>query len=207
MLHYQDIAEKYDAYIFELDDVLFPAKEYDLQVYYLFAQFVEYTEGFPPASDLVDFFKKGYESGQNMTRVYADAEKTFAIDEKYRENLERLFVQAALPLKIILYKEMLELMQQIVVDRKKLFIVTNGLPRMQLNKIRQTEWNGLEQYLRVYFAEELKPKPDSSVIDHICEEHHLKRRRILIIGRTGIDSDFADEAGLDFVDVNDLKVS
>jgi phosphoglycolate phosphatase-like HAD superfamily hydrolase len=76
---------------------------------------------------------------------------------------------------------------------------------MQLNKIRQTEWNGLEHYLRVYFAEELKPKPDSGTIDRICEEHGLKRRRILVIGNTGIDSDFADGAGLDFVDVSDFK--
>lgn len=30
--------------IFELDNVLYPEKDYLLQVYYLFAQFIEYSE-------------------------------------------------------------------------------------------------------------------------------------------------------------------
>mgnify|MGYP003581104668 CR=1 FL=1 len=40
--------EKYlnnkNAFIFELDNVLYPEKDYLLQVYYLYAQFIEYGE-------------------------------------------------------------------------------------------------------------------------------------------------------------------
>ncbi len=33
-----------DAFIFEFDNVLYPEKDFLLQVYYLFGQFVEYSE-------------------------------------------------------------------------------------------------------------------------------------------------------------------
>jgi FMN phosphatase YigB (HAD superfamily) len=55
---------------------------------------------------------------------------------------------------------MLTFMQEVVLDRKKLFIVTNGNPQMQLNKMRQTEWHGLETYLTCYFTEETSLNPN-----------------------------------------------
>lgn len=33
-----------DVFIFDLDQVLYPEKDFLLQVYYLFAQFIEYSE-------------------------------------------------------------------------------------------------------------------------------------------------------------------
>ena len=55
-------------------------------------------------------------------------------------------------------------MQEIVVDRKKIFIVTNGNPEQQLNKIKQTEWHGLEPYLTCYFADEIAQNPKQTVL-------------------------------------------
>ena len=56
MLNYTNIPASKKAFIFELDNVLYPEKDYLLQVYYLFASFLEYTEAFPPAADLTEFF-------------------------------------------------------------------------------------------------------------------------------------------------------
>ncbi|MBC7653467.1 MAG: hypothetical protein H7098_03215, partial [Oligoflexus sp.] len=61
MLKYQDIPNHKNAFIFELDDVLIPQKDYDLQVYYLFANFIEYLEAFPPAQEMLAFIAKRYE--------------------------------------------------------------------------------------------------------------------------------------------------
>jgi hypothetical protein len=44
MIKYSDVDPRINGYIFELDNVLFPEKEYLYQVYYLFAGFLEYTE-------------------------------------------------------------------------------------------------------------------------------------------------------------------
>ena len=42
--HYADLDPQKKAFVFELDDVLFPSQDYYLQVYFLFAAFLEHTE-------------------------------------------------------------------------------------------------------------------------------------------------------------------
>jgi FMN phosphatase YigB (HAD superfamily) len=77
---------------------------------------------------------------------------------------------------------MLKLMQEIVVDRKKLFIVTNGDPEQQLNKLKHIEWHGLEKYLVCYFANEVAPKPEPDILYKLISDHQLQRREMLITG-------------------------
>jgi len=198
MITYSEFDAKKKAFIFELDNVLFPEKDYLLQVYYLFASFLEYVEAFPPATDLTNFFKKAYEN-HGQERIFDKAREVFGFDEKYRENFLRLHLEAKLPLKLLLYQEMLGLLQEIVVDRKEIFIVTSGNPAQQLNKIRQTEWNGLENYLRVYFTDEIAPKPSPDALLYILEKHSLKPEDAVLIGRNGADEEFAKNTAVDFV--------
>jgi FMN phosphatase YigB (HAD superfamily) len=100
-----------------------------------------------------------------------------------------------------LYQQMLDLMQEIVIDRKKLFIVTNGNPEQQLNKIRQIEWHGLEQYLICYFANEYASKPEPDAIHTLIHEHELQRRDLLMIGSTKADELSAEASGIDYIEV------
>ncbi len=200
MLVYSEIDPSKKAFVFELDNVLYPEKDYLLQVYYLFSNFLEYTETYPPASDLTQFFKKAYEhAGPNL--IFDKAKEAFGIDEKYRENFIRLHREAKLPLKLLLFKEMLRLLQDIVVDRKEIFIVTEGDPLQQLNKIRHIEWNGLEKYLRVYFTDEVKPKPAPDVLLEILRQYNLSTIDVLVAGVDPLDAIFAENAGIDFVKV------
>jgi FMN phosphatase YigB (HAD superfamily) len=190
--------------MFELDDVLYPQKDYLLQVYYLFSNFLEFTEGHPKASELSEFFKIsfGFHGSQG---IFEKAQEAFGIDRKYKDNFERLHTVARLPLKLLLFQNMLKLMQELVIDRKSLFIVTNGDPEQQLNKIKQVEWNGLEKYLTVYFANETKPKPDTAVLNTILETHDLLRRDLVLIGNSTTDEEFAGNAGIDYILSTDFK--
>ncbi|WP_423148137.1 HAD family hydrolase [Rubrolithibacter danxiaensis] len=203
MLTYQDIPSGKKAFVFELDNVIYPEKDYLLQVYYLFASFIEYTETFPPAADLLQFLKTSYEH-KGATGIFDRAKEAFGIDEKYRENLDRLHKNARLPLKLLIYKNVLQLLQQIVVDRKQIFLLTNGNPEQQLNKIRQVEWNGLEQYLTVYFADEIKPKPETDVLLFLIDKYKLSRKEIIIFGSSETDQEFAASAGVDYIEIQDL---
>lgn len=75
---YQYVTDK-QAVIFELDNVLFPEKDYLLQVYYLFAQFIEYTEQ-KNAQPIINFMQAEYEN--NGTDVlFEKTAKQFGIDE------------------------------------------------------------------------------------------------------------------------------
>ncbi|QDW24081.1 HAD family hydrolase [Pedobacter sp. KBS0701] len=180
---YQYVTDK-QAVIFELDNVLFPEKDYLLQVYYLFAQFIEYTEQ-KNAQPIINFMQAEYEN--NGTDVlFEKTAKQFGIDEKYKYNFDLLHLNARLPLKLLLFKNMLEFMQELVVNRKQIFIVTAGNPEQQLNKIKQTEWNGLEQYLTVYFVNELG-QSKAEIFQNILNSNNLSPNQALVVGANKFD--------------------
>ena len=198
-MKYADIDKRKKAFIFELDNVLYPEKDYLFQVYYLFANLIEYTELYD-AKTMIGLMTSTYET-EGKDFVFDRIQERFKIDEKYRQNFNNLLHTAKLPLKLLLYKHMLELLQEIVVDRKKIFILTNGNPEQQLNKIRQTEWHGLEQYLVCYFADEILPKPEPDAIHFILKEHNLQRRDILMIENSEVDRLSAQACGIDYFNV------
>ncbi|GAB3931849.1 HAD family hydrolase [Mucilaginibacter myungsuensis] len=204
-MQYKDIAAGKQAFVFELDNVLYPEKDYLYQVYYLFAGFLEYTE-LLDAKVLVDLMVKTFEE-EGRDKVFDKLQEKFKLDEKYRFNFHHLHKNAQLPLKLLLYHKMLQLMQEIVVDRKKIFIVTNGDPETQLNKLKQVEWHGLEKYLICYFADEIAPKPEPDIMLKLIGEHQLQRRDMVMIGTADADERCAQAAGIDFLLTEDILLT
>lgn len=194
---YNDIDPQKRAFIFELDNVLYPEKDYLFQVYYLFAGMIEYTELWD-AKAMTSLMTQTYQE-YGHEAVFDALKQKFGIDEKYRHNFDDMLITSKLPLKLLLFQRMLELLQQIVVDRKKIFIVTNGNPQQQLNKIKQTEWNGLEPYLTCYFADEISAKPEPDAVNQLLADHNIERRHAVMIGITEADEQCAQAAGIDFV--------
>jgi FMN phosphatase YigB (HAD superfamily) len=203
-MKYNDLDPRKKGFIFELDNVLFPEKDYLFQVYYLFAGYLEYTEMLN-AGELVSHMTLTFEN-EGKEHVFDALQRTYQLDEKYRFNFNHLMINAKLPLKLLIYQPMINFLQEIVIDRKKLFIVTNGDPLMQLNKIKHTEWNGLEKYLTCYFAEELLPKPEPDSIHQLLKDHPLQRRDLIIVGSAVTDVLYAEACGIDYLDVATLLV-
>ncbi len=199
MIKYSDIDPRINAFVFELDNVLFPEKDYLYQVYYLFAGYLEYTE-LLDAKVLVSLMVSTYEQS-GASAVFDTLKERFKVDEKYRFNFEHLHTAAQVPLMLYIYPEMLTLLQDIVVDRKQIFILTNGNPQQQLNKIKHTDWQGLEKYLTCYFADEIAPKPEPDALHFVIEKHSLQRREILMIGASQNDELCAEAAGVDYISV------
>ena len=197
MIKYSEIDPRKDAFIFELDDVLYPEKDYLYQIYYLFTAFLEYTEMID-AKEATSFMVDAYLAGGKEV-VFDRLKEKYSLDEKYRQNFRHLNINAKLPLKLLLDEGLLTFMQDIVVDRKKIFILTNGNPEQQLNKIKQTEWHGLEPYLTCYFADEIAPKPETDSLDLLIKNHNLQRRNILMIGNSEVDRQCADASGIDLI--------
>ena len=102
------------VYLFETDDVLISREEYILQVYYLFGTFYEFTEGTATANDIAQFMKK-VRQYHGEDKVFDAAKEIFGIDEKYKENFERLQANAQIPLRLTLLPEM----EQLLVNLEK----------------------------------------------------------------------------------------
>jgi phosphoglycolate phosphatase-like HAD superfamily hydrolase len=136
--------------------------------------------------------------------VFNRVAEKFPVAGKYRANFDNMLTTAKLPLKLLLYQNMLSMLQDIVVDRKKLFIVTNGNVEQQVNKIKQVEWHGLEKYLICYFAEETAAKPEPDVIHLLMQEHDLQRRDIMMIENSETDRLCAEAVGIDYVGIGEF---
>ena len=199
-MKYKDIDKDKTAFIFELDDVLFPAKDYLYQVYYLFANMLEYVE-LVDAKQTTNLMAATY-IAEGANAVFHRLAESLPIVEKYKVNFNDLIVTAKLPLKLLLYQNMLTLLQDIVANNKKLFIVTNGDVDLQYNKIKQVEWHKLEHNLTCYFANETAHKPASDVLHLLMEDHNLQSKDLLIIGRSLTDKLYAEAAGIDYIPVD-----
>lgn len=202
LMKYSEIDERKKAFIFELDNVIYPEKDYLFQVYYLFASFLEYTELFD-AKVITDLMVATHQA-EGKDKVFDKVKEKFGIDEKYRLNFHHLMHTVKLPLKLLIFQQVLDMLQEIVVDRKKIFIVTNGNPALQLNKIKQTDWSGLEQYLTCYFTEESKPMPEPDVIDQLMIEHGLERRDLVLVGQSEESKACAEAAGIDYYNISEI---
>lgn len=188
MLDHPKINSGKKAYIFELDDVLFPKQDYTLQVYYLFANIIEYTEQNISGNELSDFLKDVYIK-EGEQGIFAKMATKYPVHNKHEEAFKNMHVNAKLPLKLLLYKEMLSLLTYLVGEGKAIFILTKGNPLMQMNKIKQLQWNGLDQFIKVYFYDEIILKSELTPIDYLLKENELLAKETVLITIESSNSD------------------
>ncbi|MCL7988137.1 HAD hydrolase-like protein [Sphingobacterium sp. lm-10] len=141
-------------YLFEVDDVLYAKRDFILQIYYLFGQFVEFTESKPVAAAITQFMKAQFEANKTDGLLQA-IQKEFGLNEDYTENFERLQANAHLPLKLLLLDEIKENFQTLISAGKQLAILTEGNPILQLNKLKHVDWDGWDRQIKIYFTDEL----------------------------------------------------
>lgn len=178
------------ALIITLDDALYPKKDYLLQVYYLFSEFMAYSEQID-AKAIVDFMSKEYlESGEQ--NLFAKTAAKFNIPDQYERNFDLLFETARLPLKLLLFKGVLELLQEAVMDRVRIFILADGNPAEAINKIKQIEWNGLQDYLKVYFTAEYENSVVNAIDGVLVEEGIEKEDVVMFVSESQFEKDFVD---------------
>lgn len=179
MLIHPDLPVEKRAFIFGLDDVLFPKQDYLLQVYYLFAHLLEYTETVPPAKDLTEFLKSAY-LHHGEEGLFERAAEVFGIEGKYKDSFDRLHLMAKLPLKLLLYQSIRDTIHAAHAEGKLLFILTGGDPVMQLNKLKHMDWEGLERVVKVYFMQELISQQKTPMA-YLLAENGLEAPDVLYI--------------------------
>ncbi len=190
------------AVFFGLDNVIYPEKDYLLQVYYLFSEFISYSEQMD-AKEILAYMTDEYRVHGEVNIFYKTADK-FNIPLKYFSNFILLHQTARLPLKLLLYQQIFSFLQELVVERIAIFLLVDGKPEEQINKIKQLEWNGLEQYLKVYFTAEFEAKPSTKSLEFIINEHQFKKEEILIVGFKKEDEQFAKLANVDYLSTLNL---
>jgi len=180
------------ALVITLDDALFPKKDYLLQVYYLFSEFMAYSEQID-AKAIVDFMSKEYtEHGEQD--IFVKTTTKFNIPDKYEHNFNLLFETARLPLKLLLFQEVLNFLQEAVTDRISIFILADGNPAEAINKIKQIEWNGLQEYLKVYFTAEYDHSVTNTVTRLLEEQNLGKDEVVMFVSSAQFEDNFLNSS-------------
>lgn len=201
MLAYNDLDPAKKAFVFELDDVIFPKQDYLLQVYYLFANLVEYVEQSPSSHELTDFFKTTYQK-EGEKDLFKKASKEFGIDLKHEESFNSLHVNAKLPLQLLLHKKVLALLTYIVGEGKSIFILTKGNPLMQFNKIKQIDWKGLDPYIKAYYYDEIILKSELKPLQYVLSENNVLPKEALVLSLSQDKERIADGFDVEHIDIN-----
>ncbi len=190
------------GFILGLDNVIYPEKDYLLQVYYLFAEFMAYVAQ-KDSGAVINFMQKEF-AANGSEQIFEKTATKFDIPEKYKTNFDLLHQTARLPLKLLLFNQVLSFLQEIVGERKEIFLLIDGDPLQQVNKIKQMEWHGLEKYLKVYFSEEFEPKPSANSINFIMESNKINKNELLMIGCSNQDEEYALTISLEYLSVTKL---
>ncbi len=190
------------AFIFNLDNVLYPEKDYLLQVYYLFAEFMAYTQQLD-AKLIINYMHSEFNTN-GSTNLFKKTALKFNIDKKYEENFNRLHQNAKLPLKLLLYNQVLSFMQEIILANKAIYLLVDKNPTQQINKIKQIEWHGLEKYLKVYFIEEFEPKTAENILQLVINQHFLNKKDLLLIGEKTTTQPKKSNEKVDYLSICDL---
>jgi hypothetical protein len=102
---FEDLISGKKAFILGLDNVLYPEKDYLLQVYYLFSEFMAYSEQLD--AEMVINFMRGEYFEDGSDELFEKTADQFHIPVKYHSNFLLLHQNARLPLKLLLYQQML----------------------------------------------------------------------------------------------------
>ncbi|RZK55676.1 MAG: haloacid dehalogenase [Pedobacter sp.] len=199
---FEEYIKNKKAIVLGLDNVLYPEKDYLLQVYYLFSEFMAYSEQLDSAQ-IIEFMREEF-AANGSESIFEKTVAKFNIPSKYKTNFDLLHQNARLPLKLLLFKQMLSFLQEVVVERKAIFLLVDGDPAQQINKIKQMEWHGLEQYLKVYFTEEFAPKPSANSIEFLMNENKVQLNELLMLGESDLDREFAEKMGMEYLSVAKL---
>ena len=184
------------AIVITLDDALFPKKDYLLQVYYLFAEFIEYSEQID-SKLILDFMQHEY-MAQGEIEIFEKTAMKYNIPQKYKENFSLLHETARLPLKLLLYKQVLLLLQTAVENEIQIFLLVDQNPAIAINKIKQVEWNGLEQYLTVYFAADYDNSAINTLNELLKVEGFEKEAVVLFASKIQFESNFVNNEVVNF---------
>jgi phosphoglycolate phosphatase-like HAD superfamily hydrolase len=212
--------QNYDTIIFDLDGTLYP------EINYLTPAFKAISEAFEAkyavnALEIEQFLIRTFEK-EGRSMLFNKCFNHFLKTENDAENDENteggyfydmpiahyldILRTVKIAQKIALFPYVYRLIPQLVAEKKQIFVLTNGNPKQQRNKIAHLDWQNLDKHITFVFANEFAPKPSPTVFSDFLEPNfHLKTKKTLFIGDAETDAEFSQNVGFDFLHVDNFK--
>lgn len=188
LLNFQNIIFDLDDTIYQETDYLFECfRKIELETHILgISEYLQFT-----------FLREG------RFNLFDKCILQFALDENLKNRFLSILRTHTFENKINTFKYFIPLMQELIVLKKKVFVVTNGNITQQNNKIDNIEWHGVNKYIEFLLSNNFKPKPNPESFSFIKIKHRLKLSDTVFIGDSEVDFQYAKNVGIKFCNIKE----
>ena len=183
----------YDQIFLDLDDTLIYEREYLFSAYYEIS--IVFGKNSGDVLKIYNYLRNNFEQGKR-SKLFNNLIEEFEMPPSNMGVMLEILRNVKLKEKLNLVTEVKCILLELRKLKKQYIVITNGNPVQQANKIKQINWEGHLRPTEVIFANEYEPKPSPLTMEVRCKTND--RKRVLYIGDSDIDRDFALNAGVSF---------
>jgi len=196
---------KYSLFIFDLDNTIYNEEDYLFRVYRAISHKLEGLANQHCKEDLfillMDIYRK-----EGKEKLFDKFLARSGIDSGYLAVCLKILRSYNPEKRIEIYPKIEKILRSLVEKQKQIFVLTNGNPDQQRNKIRNILWNGLDEKITFIFANEIEPKPSPEGIRHILKLTGVEKDKTCLIGDSEVDLECASRGEIRFVNIADLMI-
>jgi phosphoglycolate phosphatase-like HAD superfamily hydrolase len=193
--------KRYKYVIFDLDNTIYNETAYLFHAYEEIAKQIE-KDFAVESSKLSHFLKITFEkSGRKDLFNLMISE--FSLPDSCLSMCLSILRNIEVPDQLEIFPVVLQFFYDSVDSSKKLFVITNGNPDQQRNKIRQINWHGMDSNISFIFANETHPKPNPFSFQ-LTSIGKNELNTTVFIGDSLSDQQFAENIGIDFIYIHQL---
>jgi|WetSurMetagenome_2_1015567.scaffolds.fasta_scaffold45640_1 HAD superfamily hydrolase (TIGR01549 family) len=196
---------KYSLFIFDLDNTIYNEEDYLFQAYKAISQKLGGLTNRHNKNDLFASMMEIYRK-EGREKLFDKFLAGSEIDSGYIAVCLKILRSFNPEKRIEINPKMEKILRSLVEKQKQIFVLTNGNPEQQRNKIRNILWNGLDEKITFILANEIEPKPSPEGIRHILKLTGIKKDKTILIGDSEVDLDCASRGEIRFVNISDLAI-
>lgn len=191
--------ERFNLLILDLDGTLYDETAYLHAAYAEIARDVAAQTG--TASQVVEDYLRDSFVSEGRSGLFDRLARKFSLSPEYLARALSTLRGISVPGGLSLHPPMAALLEWALAHGKSLAVLTNGNVAQQKNKIAQLP---LPQQARVYFANEIAPKPSPLAMEPILRDYSCSPEHAVLIGDDIVDEQAAQGAGIAFHHVRKL---
>jgi HAD superfamily hydrolase (TIGR01549 family) len=196
---------KYSLFIFDLDNTIYNEEDYLFQAYKAISQKLEEFTNRHNKNDLfvliMDIYRK-----KGREKLFDKFLAGSGLDSGYLPVCLKILRTFKPDKQIEINPKMEKILWSLLEKQKQIFVLTNGNPDQQRNKIRNIQWKGIDEKITFIFANEIEPKPSPEGIRHILKLTGIEKDKTILIGDSEVDLECASRGEIRFVSIADLAI-
>lgn len=188
---------KYKLIIFDLDDTLYPERDYLFAAYDSIAKLVADRSG---SNERVysEYLKNTFING-GRSNLFDSFIHEFNLSNTVSIQ-EMLLILRTNSCELSLYRKAKDLLDYLQKESVMFVIFTNGNLTQQRNKIACLKLKENYPSVDVYYAAEYESKPSPVGIYAILRDYNVDSKKALVVGDSATDHGAAKAAGIDYLD-------